>query len=150
MRDYICMNFILWRYVPLSERCNTIAFNLNLLKTATRAWEIKVCTSQRSTMKGGHGWAQLLLKVTQIDSTSDKRFLPPPGCLQWIYGSTLGIPFHAPIDDISLWSANVWPFQVRYRTSITRTPPLLTYQGDLIFLLTHSLWVDVWHVLQSR
>ena len=29
-------------------------------------------------------------KVTQYDSTSDKRFLPPPGCLQWIYGSTLG------------------------------------------------------------
>lgn len=56
-------------YVPLSERCNTVAFNLDLLKTTARAWEIK---------------------VTQIDSTSDKRFLPPPGCLQWIYGSTLG------------------------------------------------------------
>ena len=87
------------RYVPLSEHCNTIAFNFNLLKTATRAWEIKVCTNQRKTEKGGNRGIELLLKVTQLDSTSDKRFLPPPGCLQWIYGSTLGIPFHDQIQN---------------------------------------------------
>ena len=64
--------------------------------------------------------------MTQYDSTQDKRFLPPPGCLQWIYGSTLGI---STCWWYSLQLANVLLFQARYRTSITRTPLPLTYQG---------------------
>jgi len=53
-------------YVGASEVCNKIVFNMELLKVFNRKWEIK---------------------VTQYDSTQDQRFVAPPGCLQWNYGS---------------------------------------------------------------
>jgi len=53
-------------YVPASDLCNKITFNMDLLHSGVmRMWEIK---------------------VTQYDETQDQRFLAPPGCLQWNTG----------------------------------------------------------------
>jgi len=53
-------------YVESSDDCNRVTFNFELDKIVERSWKIK---------------------VTQYDSTQDQRFLAPPGCLQWNYGS---------------------------------------------------------------
>ena len=55
-------NYMQPRYIPLSDRCNTIAFNLNLLKTTTRAWEIKVWTHIRGSLR----WQRKQRKVNSF------------------------------------------------------------------------------------
>jgi len=58
-------------WVESSEFCNKIVFNLGLEASdiAARTW---------------------MIKVTQYDSTQESSFVPPIGCLQYIYGYNIG------------------------------------------------------------
>jgi len=56
-------------YVPASEVCNSIIFNLALDKSHTRNWNIK---------------------VSQLSQNAHQASLPPPGCLQWHTGPGAG------------------------------------------------------------
>jgi len=59
-------------YVDSSETCNKVVFNLGLdsANIAKRTW---------------------MIRVTQYDSTQESSFVPPTGCLQYMYGGNIGI-----------------------------------------------------------
>ena len=90
-----------WQTLEKKEKENSVK---QTVQVRTSQWPLQHNCLQPQPLESGHqglgdqGLSQAgkhiidrySSKVTQYDSTSDKRFLPPPGCLQWIYGSTLG------------------------------------------------------------
>jgi len=83
-------------WVEASESCNRIVFSLGLGRqtTSPRSW---------------------MIRVTQFDSTQESSFVPPVGCLQYIYGENIGTISSFNLKDVNSYHLSNQRYSICWR-----------------------------------